>query len=317
MHIMKKLILAVAISSLAAGSVNAATLYEKDGLTYKMNGDFQIQLRQNVGEDQNPYVDFDDLEIKNYISYDLGNDMTAFGRLDLDFKGHANDGATDQPIEEAYVGMQYRMVSGSIGRQNFAGDEFGVQAAYEAPLEEDRFDAEEVAGDDTLSFSADLGNVFLLLTHELKAENKPAATTTGRYTDLFVSTELAGLTLAAAYQTQKPIGLDSVDTYGVSASYDFGIASLGADYSSTDNSNTDVEASVLNVAATFDFTNTTGVAVGMQQEEEDGSEDLTGWYANVTYKFPSARNVSTFAEVSDTDADNDDMGFLAGMRVQF
>jgi len=30
---MKKLILAVAISSLAAGSVNAATLYEKDGLT--------------------------------------------------------------------------------------------------------------------------------------------------------------------------------------------------------------------------------------------------------------------------------------------
>jgi len=62
---MKKLLLAVAVSTVAAGSVNAATVYEKDGFTYKLNGDFQVQLRKKIGDDTNEYVDFDDLELKN------------------------------------------------------------------------------------------------------------------------------------------------------------------------------------------------------------------------------------------------------------
>ncbi|MGM0774919.1 MAG: porin, partial [Pseudomonadota bacterium] len=119
---MKKLLLAVAMSSVAAGSVNAATIYEKDGLTYKLNGDFQVQLRQKIGDDEDLFVDYDDLELKNYISYDLGNDMKAFGRVDVDFKGHANGGTADKPLEEAYVGLQYGAVSGSVGKQNFASD---------------------------------------------------------------------------------------------------------------------------------------------------------------------------------------------------
>ncbi|UZD65243.1 hypothetical protein [Marinobacter sp. AN1] len=42
---MKKLLLAAAVS-VAAGSANAATVYENGGLSYKVNGDFQIQFRQ-------------------------------------------------------------------------------------------------------------------------------------------------------------------------------------------------------------------------------------------------------------------------------
>ncbi len=76
---MKKLLLAVAVSSMAAGSVNAATVYEKDGFTYKLNGDFQVQFRQATGFDERADVEYDDLELKNYVAYDLGNDMTAFG----------------------------------------------------------------------------------------------------------------------------------------------------------------------------------------------------------------------------------------------
>ncbi|TGN40660.1 porin [Marinobacter confluentis] len=312
---MKKLLLAVAMSSVAAGSVNAATIYEKDGLTYKLNGDFQVQLRQNIGDDEDLYVDYDDLELKNYISYDLGNNMKAFGRVDLDFKDHANDGGTEEPMEEAYVGLQYGAVSGSLGKQNFASDEFGIEEAYETPLAEDRYDDIATDGDDTIRFDVDLDTVYLVLSHELEAENKQGIT--GEYTDLFAATEIAGLALAAAYQTYTPLAQDSLDTYGVSASYDFGIASLGADYSSTDDTNTDVEISLLNVAATFDITNTTGVALGMQNQEEDNVDDITGWYANVTYKFPQHKNVSAFAEVADTDEDNTDLGFLAGMRVKF
>ena len=65
--------------------MNAATVYEKDGFTYKLNGDFQIQFRQATGFDERAEVEYDDMELKNYVAYDLGNDLTAFGRLDVGY----------------------------------------------------------------------------------------------------------------------------------------------------------------------------------------------------------------------------------------
>ncbi|MCK7545928.1 hypothetical protein MLC59_17355 [Marinobacter bryozoorum] len=87
---MKKLLLAAAVS-VAAGSANAATVYENGGLTYKVNGDFQVQFRQATGheDDNRAEIEYDDLELKNFVSYDLGKDLTAFGRLDFGFKDAA------------------------------------------------------------------------------------------------------------------------------------------------------------------------------------------------------------------------------------
>ena len=45
-------------------------------------------------------------------------------------------------------------------------------------------------------------------------------------------------------------------------------------------------------------------------------EIAPGKPTNVTYKFPAQKNVSLFAEVSDTD-DTDDTDVLAGMRIKF
>jgi predicted porin len=311
---MKKLLLAVAVS-VAAGSASAATVYEGNGLTYTVNGDFQIQLRRDIGDDESEYVDFDDLEIKNYLSYDLGGDMAAFGRVDFDFKDQANGKDNVTPLEEAYVGLRYGVTSLSFGKQNFASDEFGVEEAYEAPLAEDRYDAIATDGDDTFRVDVELDRVFLAASYELEAEDKGGIE--GEYLDLFAATDIAGLELAAAYQQHTPLGADSLDTWGLSAGYDFGIFGLAADYSVTDDSNTDLDTALYNVAATFDVTSTTGLAIGMQNEEEDNADDVTAWYANVTYKFPAQKNVSVFAEVADNDVDNTDMGLLAGMRVKF
>ena len=59
----------------------------------------------------------------------------------------------------------------------------------------------------------------------------------------------------------------------------------------------------------------------MGNKEEDNADDITEWYANVTYKFPAAKNVSVFAEIAQSDeeqgTEDADMGFLAGMRVKF
>ncbi|GGY84373.1 porin [Marinobacter zhanjiangensis] len=311
---MKKLLLAVAVSA-TAGSASAATVYENDGLSYKVNGDLQVQMRQDIGDDENLGVDFDDLEIKNHVSYDLNNDLTAFGRVDFGFKDYANqdDAGEEDLLEEAYVGIAYGVTSFSFGKQNFAGDEFGVEEAIESPLDEDQFDAQGTDGDDTLRVDVDLDNVYVAASYEMEAEGTDSEG--DEFIDLFAATEVAGLTLAGAYQQRTPINGDSVDTFGVSAGYDFDIAAVAADYSVSDDDGTDT--TLYNVVTAFDVTSTTGVAVGMQNQEVDGSEDVTGWYANVTYKFPAAKNVRLFAEIADTDEDQTDMGYLAGMRVKF
>ncbi|BFN12919.1 porin [Marinobacter sp. RI1] len=314
---MKKLLLAVAVSTVAAGSVNAATVYEKDGFTYKLNGDFQIQFRQATGFDERAEVEYDDMELKNYVAYDLGNDLTAFGRLDVGYKKAAEGSQDASNLEEAYVGLKYGVTSFSFGKQDFAGDEFGIEEAYEVEtIDEDRFDGVETAGDDTIRVDIELENVYIAASHEMDAADQD-----GEYYDLFVATELAGLELAAAYQQSRAAGAaEATDTWGVSASYDFGFMNLAADYSSTDED--DFETTQYNLAAVFAVAATTDVALGMGNKEEDDADDITEWYANVTYKFPAAKNVSVFAEIAQSDledasGDDADMGFLAGMRVKF
>ena len=49
---MKKIILAAVIAATTTGSVSAATIYEGKGLKYELKGDFQLQLRQKVGQDK-------------------------------------------------------------------------------------------------------------------------------------------------------------------------------------------------------------------------------------------------------------------------
>jgi len=320
----RKLLLAVTMSSVVAGSASAATVYGKDGFAYKLNGDFQVQMRQAIGNDERAEVEYDDLELKNYVSYDLGNDLTAFGRLDFGFKKAAEDNERGSNLEEAYVGLKYNVVSFSFGKQNFASDKFGIEEAYEIKtIDGDRFDDTGTDGDDTLRVDVELDNVYIAASHEMDARDDNDGID-GEYFDVFVATDIADLTLAAAYQVNNPAGsADSLDTYGVSASYDFGFMNLAADYSVIDVNNTSFEMKQYNIAAVFGVASTTDVAVGMgnKDSDENGFEDITEWYANVTYKFPQAKNVSVLVEVADSDLEKNgqevDMGVLAGLRVKF
>ncbi|MFO7909537.1 MAG: porin, partial [Halomonas sp.] len=151
---MKKTLLALAVS-LASVSAHAVTVYDNNGLTYEVNGDFQVQLRQKAGEDKDSDIEFDDMEIKNSVSYELNDDMTAFGQMDFDFKGIANKDDGEADLEEAYVGMAFNNVAVSVGKRPTAGDEFGVEKAIELDeADGDRFDAVATSGDDVIHVEA-------------------------------------------------------------------------------------------------------------------------------------------------------------------
>lgn len=310
---MKKLLLATAVMAItAAGSASAATIYDNNGLTYKLKGDWQIQLRQDVGADQNLDVEFDDLELKNSVVYQLNDGLKAFGQLDFGFKDAAEGkGKYSTKLEEAYVGLDFGDVAVSLGKQNFASDEFGVDAAMENKLAEDGFDAQGTSGDDVIRVDVKLGSIDLIATTELAAEGEDSEN--GESFDLFAATKLGGVKVAAAYQSMKAdVDADSVSTFGVSAAFDAGIAKLSVDFSSVEDTQDQ-----FNVAAKIPVAATTKVALGLTTIEPEAGEDATAWYANVTYKFPEQKNVSVFAEVADTDENDVDLGYMTGLRIKF
>lgn len=315
---MKKLILVAAIAATSAGAVNAATIYEGKGLTYKLKGDLQVQLRDNASKTKDAEIEFDDLELKNSVSYDLGNGMTAFGQLDFGFKNAAEDKSDYEgsQLEEAYIGIDFGGVAVAAGKQNYATDEFGVEGAYEHYEAEDAFDAISTSGDDVIRFDASTKNLTLVASTELKAEGEGSEN--GSSYDLFVATELGGVELAAAYQTYKETpASDSVDSWGVSAAVELGAVALAADYSTSDTGTEDLD--IYNLFAKFKATDSTSVGVGVTKQELDSATDVTQIYANVTYKFPTQKNVSLFAEISDVEEDGEDLDLdmLMGMRIKF
>ncbi|MDO6561861.1 porin [Amphritea sp. 1_MG-2023] len=313
---MNRVALTTAIAAaMLAGSVQAATIYEDNGLKYELKGDLQVQLRQKIGDNQDQDLEFDDLELKNRVTYRLNDGMSAFAQLDYSFDKRANDQSSDSQdggkLEEAYLGLSFNNIDLRVGKQNYSTDEFSVEKAYETVVEDDIFDLHNDQGDDVIRVDAQFENLFVSVSTDLKAEGNGDSDDT-ESTDLFVSTELGNLGLMAAYQTYQELGADSVSAWGVGVTFDAGFAQFGADYGSMEDT-----ADVYNLVASFPIAETTTVAVGVQNRDEDAGDDITGWYANATYNFPEQKAVSVFGEIGDTDADDTDPGYLVGMRIVF
>lgn len=308
---MKKVALALAVSAaVLTHSATAATIYDGDRLTFKIKGDWQIQFRDNSDSSSDSDVEFDDLEIKNTITYDLGDDLIAFGQLDYSFDSEANNSANSDSgkLEEAYLGLRNNGFAIRAGKMNTAGDEFGVEKAYEKPygVGEDQFEQVKDAGDDVIRVDAAFENIKVSVSHDIEGKNGSSDAT-----DLFVRANFDIITVAAAFQSVN----NTADSWGLSASFDAGPATIGVDYSVSDIEGQTEDDSTTNLVAKFNATDTTSVAIGFVNEEANGT-DNDAWYGNVTYKFPAQKKVALFAEISDSDT-ADELNVMAGMQIKF
>lgn len=316
--------LAVLLASIMmATTAQAATLYNKDGLKYDIKGDLQIQLRQDPGADMQPDVEYDDLEVKNKVTYQIDENLTAFTGLDFAFNKAADDSTKNPNLEEAYVGLGYGDYRVSLGKTTNASDSFGIEMSIEEMIEDAFNKAGVEESDDLIKFEGKIGNVKVIAAHEFAGKSKEMSSTLGgRYTDIFVGTTIAGVELGAAYQNYEayrglstkgqPTFEDAVNIYGISAAYDAKVVKIAADYSVAEDNQT-----ITNIAASLPVGESVKVAAGYVSQDFDDSavEDITGWYANITRNLN--KNVNVFAEIQDTDAKDIDMGYLAGMQVKF
>lgn len=249
------------------------------------------------------------------IHYDLGDDLKAFGQLDYSFDPEGNNTASDSAkLEEAYVGLDFGGTTVAIGRQNLAGDEFGVEAALETHTAEDRFEQVADKGNDVIRLDTQIGDATLIASVLLGAET--SANAGGEAFDILLATELAGIDWAVAYQTfnDNTLGAEDQNSWGISAAYDAGFAKLAADYSTTDTGATDKR--VTNLAAKFKLSANTSSAIGVVSADE-GNVDSREWYANIQHKLAGKKNINIFAELADTDQSGVDLGYLAGLQLTF
>ena len=297
---MKKIVLAISLSSiLGIGSANAITVYESGNFTYKLGGDLQIQYRQNSGDDQDLFLDYDDVELKNQVRYQANESLSFFGQLDFDFKSVA--------IEEIFVGVSYGKFSFLVGETDFATSDFGVERAIEGSSIEDAFPEDD--GDDQFQIEYKFESLTALLSHDLSVDD-----TDDKSTDIAIYKEFNNLELGLGYQVFKDNATaETVNTFGVSAELGLDKFSIGAAYSRND-SNTDL--SVLHLSAAYQVNELGKLAVGYEVAEQTIG-DVDSWYINYTSKMPDVKDVTVFGEVSNTDADNSDPGFLVGARLKF
>ncbi len=322
----KKSQLTVAVSVLMVAGIfsNSADatveLYKKGNLSYKLKGDWQVQLEKDVNTGD-PSLDlaYDDLELKNVVTYELNNGMKAFGELHFSFDGIANDEATTgTKLEEAFLGIDFGSGTKIIfGKTGSAGDEFGVEKAYEkVGVAEDGFEDIADKGDDLIKLQTKAGAMTVITSTELEGDDND--TNTKSFFDVFLSTNLGPLEVSAAYmdyQNAQTSSTSDAKVTGFSASYKASNFDLGVDYSKVDFTG-GAEKEINNVVAGFKTSSTTNVGIGFNNED-DGTVagDVSGWYANITYKFPEAKNVRFFGEIGDNDKDLVKMGYVVGLRI--
>ena len=301
---MKKRVLSIAIASMmVASTANAAKIYEKGDVSWDLKADVQVQIRQKSGQNEDSFVDYDDAELKNRFTYKLGGNTKAFAQVDYDFE--------KEKSEETYVGMDFGGYGFLLGKTDLPSDDFGHEKAWEGSSFEDAFNEVAEDSDNQIQLHAEFAGLELKVATDVEDaevdENGESIQSKVLF-DAFLYGEFGNFDFGVAYQdVETDPNADSIDTFGVGVGAKFGPVSVGVDYSDND------IVEVLHLSTSVKVAPKTKLAIGYELAEEKGV-DINSWYVNTTYKIH--KKVSLLAEVSNTDEDDSDAGYVLGMRVK-
>lgn len=236
---MKRNVLAVVIPALlAAGAVNAAEIYNKDGnklaLTGKAVGLYYLDVTSNTDK-------FDNQGDNSYVRLgfhgetQINSELTGYGKWEYNFDGHSQEGsATSDKTRLAYAGLKF----GHFGSFDF-GRNYGV--SYDVGKFTDV--AIEFGGD---SYAAT----------DTYMTQRARSVATYRNDNAFGMVD--GMSFALQYQAQADSGSSNGEGFGIATTYtiaDTG-ATVGASYTSSDNLVNGIgKADVWNIGAKYDANN--------------------------------------------------------------
>lgn len=350
---MKKTLIALSVL-VAAGSVNAATMYQAEGLSVDVFADFDVDYEKSAGVDKEAAIRLDDSDFGFSVTSEVNDNFKVLGYANWD---GGDRGASAVTLDNGWAGVQYGDFTVKAGRLNNFMDDVGVDhdqaigGSYEgwnisapsSPSGTTDFDGLKNSTisdktDQVVKVSFDNGEMFyagIALT-----QNKDGKDTNADDFSQFdgvVGVRAAGADIALYYASSSVEGLQSdpnnaaSDKYDVDAKalvlqakYSIDAWTLGALYGKSDidldnttaSTDSDADISAIALSAKYTMDKTTFGVAWSKQDNEEGS-DFSQWYANATYKLTS--NAKVYVEIADKDEDKkgEKMGYAAGLKVSF
>lgn len=251
---MKKVALASAIlASLAAGTVNAATVYQDDDKSLSIGGRAEARFNlsdANKGDDGtgNAFKDKSRARINLKGKAKITDQVTAFGKYEAEISD-----SSDSTVKSRYVYAGFDTQAGAFS--------YGKQDSAQVMLTD--------YTDILATFGGD--GVDLVDGNKDKREN-----------NFLYAGEFNNFTVSANYIAENNDAVKDSDSYGIAAQYAFPFGlSLGAGYVSGQDG-VDVDANQYNLAASYEFNNF--YAAGTYASGEDGNTDLTGYELATAFK---------------------------------
>ncbi|NUY55485.1 porin [Salinivibrio sp. EAGSL] len=344
---MKKTILAMAVPALlAAGSASASiNLYDAEGVKVDASGAAEVQYIQEIGNNQDAKWRLDDGDFAINTEIAVSDKLTAIAAMGFEFEmaGGADGADTGEyrsnvENDELYVGFKGDWGQFTAGRQYLLMDDSGITKDYELSVNSFGVDINQAT--QVGKYVYDNGTVYGAATYTDFSDGfdddslgAAADADKGYYgggDDLRIYEARLGYRFADVdarvyYQKADNLGrtadLDS-DAYNFEIEYagieNVGIAaSVGRTSVEDDKTGTviDTETDYVSIAADYTMGKTT-FGIGYDNKDVEGNtSDVNGYYANVTYALHS--NAHVYAEVGDSDGDDQDFGYVAGMEVKF
>ncbi|OOF35472.1 porin [Salinivibrio costicola] len=338
---MKKTILAMAVPALlAAGSASASiNLYDAEGVKVDASGAAEVQYIQEIGNNRDGAWKLDDGDFAINTEVAVSDKLSVIGAMAFEFEmNDANSNYDKKGIptgesrsnvenDELYVGFKGDWGQFTAGRQYLLDS--GITKDYE--LSANSFGADYEQAAQVGKYVYDNGTFYGAATYTDKSDGiddgSPEAINAGnlgddvRVYEARLGYRFADVDARVYYQKADNVNRnsdDDKDAYNFEIEY-AGIENVGLAASigrtSSDIGGSDTDTDYTSIAADYTMGKTT-FAVGYDNKDQEGNtSDVNGYYANVTYALHS--NAHVYAEVGDSDGENEDFGYVAGMEVKF
>lgn len=318
-------------------------IFKKDNLTVFLNTDIQVELYRPMGVDASTEtsVNYNDVELKHTIRYDLSDGKYIMAKADVDVVkgvGMSTFRTTAEGVgDDAWLGIGNKHALLKMGRFAAPSCYFGASMAVEGPTSGifsrglyPVLQSDQSIGLYTTPAKGWMVNAAYMLNNELdyyKDQNYYK----GDVFDMQVTHYTrSGLYMQAMLQhsnaqvdtKELPSYIptsNSYTAYGLTAFYKPGDTGFGGSFSNKEHDGQVYQATLIH---DIHFGNGDGatIHVGYGRKEYDTLVDsVDGWYTNVMYVIPEASNVNVFAQIMQTSEQTEGVdhkiGFVTGMRV--
>ncbi|MCE0492831.1 porin [Vibrio salinus] len=343
---MKKTLVALSVlAAAAAGSVNAAEVYNNDGVSVSLSGAGEVQFYQTYekeGTDVSQEIRIDDAQIDLTVGVDITDGLTAVAGLNQTFEANSNDDDTNRNVKSdgAYVGFASDTLGTvTFGDQYLITDDSGIGADFEVGY--GQYGQETTNGTDVIKYVYDNGQFYFGISHDLD-EGDTDNTTDETSTDGRIGFRAGGLDARLYVFKGESVDFGSdiagndfsaskgdEDGYNLEVVYTFNDAwSMAASYGndSKDINNAEVsDVNIFEINATYTMDQVNAFSLGYVNADDDASgvraeaNNLYGVYVRTLNS-----NVRAYAEVGYVDVDQEDvadsdydLAYTVGMEVSF